>query len=167
VAADSLAPVRDSLLARARAEAHRLLGEATADADRVLAAARAEADEVLATARAEGEADAAAALADVRARARRRGRSRVLAARRTAYDELVRAARAASRDLAAEPGFGAARARLRDRARSALGPDAVLRDTDDGVAAEAGGRRVVLGLDGLADAAIDRLGADVEELWTP
>lgn len=167
-AADPLAPVRAALLAQARREAHLLLRGADEAADRMLGEARAEADRLLAAARAQGEADAAAALADTRARARRRARARVLAARRSAYDELTRQARAAARVLGGSEEAATVRGILRERARARLGPAAVVRDTPDGgVLAEVEGRRLVLGPDGLAEDALARLGAQIERLWAP
>lgn len=166
--ADPLAPVRDALLDRARHEAHRLLAAADADVDRALAAARDDAAETLAVARAAGAADAATALADARARARRQARARVLAARRTAYEDLRRQAREATRALCGGPDAAAVLDVLRERAGAALGPGAVVTDAPGGgVRAESAGRRVTLTPEALADEALDRLGAEVEGLWAP
>ncbi len=166
--ADPLAPVRQTLLAQARADADRTLAEADADAAAILAGAQSEADAIRAEARAQGESDAAAVLAAERARVRRQARAVVLAAQREAYDELrsqVVQALAALRD---DPAYGPWRDRLADHARRALGADAVLSEpAEGGVLAEANGRRALYTLVGLADHMIDVIGPDIEKLWSP
>ncbi len=164
---DPLAPVREELLARARADAEQALAEADADAAASLAAARSEADAILDAARAQGESDAAAVLSAKRARDRRQARAVVLAAQREAYDELrsqVVHALSAIRD---DPGYGPWRDRLAEHARTVLGADAVVSEAPEGgVLGEANGRRVLYTLVGLADRAIHTMGADVEGLWS-
>lgn len=163
-----LAPVREALLTRARADADRTLADADADVAAILARAQSEADAIRAEARAQGESDAAAVLAAERARVRRRSRAVVLAAQREAYDELrarVLQALAALRD---DPAYGPWRDRLADHARTVLGADAVVSEpAEGGVLAEANGRRTLYSLAELADHMIDLIGSDIEKLWSP
>jgi hypothetical protein len=166
--AAALAPLRDALLADARAETARLLATAEADAAAELAATQARADATLAEARAEGEADAVAVLTGDRARANRRARATVLRARSDAYQALRAGSQAAMRDLRR----GAEYPRLLDRlaavARAELGPSATfVEDASGGVLAEAEGRRLDYSLTGFADRAVDALGSDLERLWSP
>ena len=167
-AADPLAPLRDALLARARAQAAALVAAADEEAARVETGARDEADRLLRAAREQGTADATAAMADVQARARRQARAAVLAARGAAYDALRVRSREAVTALVTDPRYPAARARLRARAAAALGPDAVVTERPDGdVVATSAGRQVVAGLATAADQVLDQLGAEVETLWAP
>ncbi len=164
---DPLAPVRDALLTGAQADRERMLAGADAEASAILARAQGEADAVLAEARAQGEADAAGLLAAERARARRQARGVVLVAQRAAYDRLRSQVVRALPALRADPGYGPWRDVLSAHAREVLGADAVVSEhPDGGVLAEAGGRRAVYTLEGLADEVIDALGPDVEGLWS-
>jgi vacuolar-type H+-ATPase subunit E/Vma4 len=165
---DHLDPLVAALRERAAADAAALLADADADADATLSQARAEADELLAEARAKGDADARAVLAAERARAEREARAVLLAAQRAAHDDLRRAAREAVCGLRGDPAYPALVAALRERALAELGPDATVTELPrGGVAARSGSRRVEFSLGGLADDLVDRLGADVEELWAP
>jgi hypothetical protein len=137
----ALEPVRRALLDRARADAAATRATAEARAEAVLTRARAEAERLVAEARAQGEADGAIVLATTRARARRQARSVVLAAQRSAYEELRRQARAEARRLVGDG------------------------DRTSGTAGE--GRRIVWSTDTLADEAVDGLGAELEKLWAP
>jgi vacuolar-type H+-ATPase subunit E/Vma4 len=167
-AADPLAPVREALLARARAEADTLLTAADATVAAALDSARADAEALLRQARSQGEADAAGVLADERTRTRRRARTVVLTAERQAHDELRRRVRTGVAALADDPGYAAVRTALGERARSALGAGATVRDDRaGGLVAEAGDRQVAYRLADLAVLAVDELGPDVEGLWAP
>lgn len=165
---DPLAPVREKLLAHARADAERVLADADADAAATVAAARSEANAILEAARAEGESDAAVVLSAKRARDRRQARAIVLAAEREAYDELrsrVVQALSAIRD---DPGYGRWRDRLTEHARRVLGADAAVSEAPEGgVLAESNGRRAAYTLVGLGDQVIEGMGADIEGLWSP
>jgi len=164
----ALDPVRDLLLARARAEADRTRAEAAAEAGAVLAEARDQAAAILAEARKRGATDGAEVAAAERAAAVRRARGVLLAARRQAYEALRRQARAAVRELRQDPGYPRLRRRLARLALEQAGPHAVVREPPEGGAvAEAPGRRVDCSLDALADRAVDALGAEVEGLWAP
>ncbi|UZG55245.1 hypothetical protein [Rhodococcus opacus] len=165
--ADPLAPVRQTLLARARADADHTLAEADADAAAILARARSDADAIRAEARAQGESDAAAVLATHRARIRRRARAVVLAAQREAYDELRSRVVQAVVALRDDPAYGPWRDHLADHARAVLGADAVVSEPPDGgVCAETTGRRALYTLAGLAGSVLEALGSDVEGLWS-
>jgi vacuolar-type H+-ATPase subunit E/Vma4 len=164
----ALVPVREFLLAQARAEAERTRSEAAAEAAAVLARARDQAAAILAEARARGESDGAAVAAAELARARRQARGLPLAARRQAYEALRQRARAAVRKLHEDPGYPRLRRRLARLAREQAGPHAVVSEPPEGgVVAEAPGRRVDCSLEELASRAVDALGAEVEGLWAP
>jgi len=165
-AQNALMPVRAALLARAHEDAERAVRAAEADADETMARARDEARAAVERARAEGEADAEAALAVDRGRARRRARALVLAAQRSAYDELLDAARAGVRTLLEAERWPLMRDVLADRARDALGPDATVELLPDGVVGRSGSRVLELGIDALADAQVEALGPEVERLWS-
>jgi len=165
--ADPLAPVREELLARARAEAERAVAAADADAAATLAAAHSEADAIRDAARAEGESNAATVLAAERSRARRQARAVVLAAQREAYDELRSQVVQALSALRDDPAYRPWRDRLAAHARTVLGADAVLSEPPEGgVLGEVNGRRALYTLVGLADHVIDTMGADIEGLWS-
>jgi vacuolar-type H+-ATPase subunit E/Vma4 len=165
---DTLAPVREFLLARARAEAERLRADAADDAGAVLAQARQQAAAILAESRGLGERDGATIVAAAQARARRQARGILLAAQRRAYETLRQRCRSAAGDLRQDPGYPRLRERLVRLAREQVGPGAVVGETPDGgVVAEAEGRRVDCSLGVLADRALDALGPQVEEVWTP
>ena len=167
-APDPLLPVREALLARARADAERLLAEVDAEADEIVARAEAEADAIRAEARAQGEADAAAVLVAERARARRQARVVVLAAQRESYADLSARAAEQVATLRADPGYASWCDGLRENARAALGPAAVVTEhPGGGVLAEAPGRRVAYTLVGLIEQAVEALGPDLEGLWSP
>lgn len=166
--ADPLAPVREALVASARAEAARLLIEADTDSASVMSRAQAEADAFRDASRAQGEADAASAVATERARARRQARAVVLAAQAESYAELRSRAVSAARALRDDPAYGAWCDRMRERVRASLGGDAVVTVLPEGgVRGEAPGRRVEHTLARLAEQAVDALGSDVAGLWTP
>jgi hypothetical protein len=157
---EALAPVRNALLADARADAERLDARALGDAGRALAQAREQADRILAEARAAGAADAAEVVARERAQARRRARTVVLRARREAYEELVAAARTAVSHLRAEPGYAELSGHLAGAARRLLGPHTRVEEAGGGgVVASSGGRRLDLSLTGFADRAVGGIAA--------
>lgn len=165
---ESLEPVRESLLARARADADAVLAQADADAEAVVSEARARGVSLVAEARAAGERDAAVLAARDRARAQREARASVLRARTRVYEELRRRSMAAVRALRNDPAYPCLLEALRDRARNRLGPDAVLHDhPDGGVIAEVPGRRLDETLDALTDDALDGLGGEARRLWDP
>lgn len=163
---DALDPVRAELLRAARAEAEAELAAARQDARETEAAARAEAEAVLAEARRQGVEDGRAVAAGELARARRAARTVELAARGEAYADLLRRATERVRErYGTDPAIAA---RLTQRARDLLGPDArITAHPQGGLLAEAPGRLVDLGLPTLARRALERLGAQAEQLWLP
>jgi hypothetical protein len=161
--AAALAPVREAMLDRARADAAGALARADAEARDALSAAAAQAERIRQEARQAGIADAEAAIAAERGRARREGRALVLRARREAYERLRRTARDAVGGLLDDGGLPAVRQRMAAAARAALGPDARIDDTGDGgVVATAAGRRLDLSLTRFADRAVDRVAGEGE-----
>lgn len=164
----AVAPVREALLAHARAEGADALARAEAAAEQLVSGARDEAAAIRAEARAAGERDAAAIRARDVARARREARGAVLRAQSAAYEELRRRARESVRALREDPEYPVLVDALRARAVARLGSDAVVRELPEGgVLAEVPGRRLDLSLDALADAAVERLGGVVQQLWAP
>lgn len=163
---DALAPLREVLLARAEDYAGRVRADAEATATATLHNARTEATQIVQAAREQGTADAEEVLAGQRARVRGQVRALVLQARRAAYDDLRRTARADARHVVADsPGLAA---RLGALGRERLGPEATVTAESDGtVVVEIGGRRWEWSPDALAHDAVDELGQEVEQLWAP
>jgi hypothetical protein len=165
---DPLSSVREALLAHAHRDAAAVLSDADAAVAASLDAARVEAAALRAEARKRGELDAAALLAGERARTARRVRQIVLAQRHAAYESLRRRARDAVSELRHDPGYRGLLDALRERATSELGPEAHLWEHErGGIVGQVQGRSVTYTLDDLADVAVDELGSDVEELWSP
>jgi vacuolar-type H+-ATPase subunit E/Vma4 len=164
----ALAPVRTHLLCQARAEADRITEEARGTAAAILRQARSAADEVVALAPAQGRADAVLAAAAEQAQGREQARSIVLGAQREAYEDLRAQVLAAVGGLRAEPGYQRLVSRLVTIAVRAAGPGAAVTvPPGGGVVARSGGVVVDCTLPRLADLAIDELGDQVRELWTP
>jgi vacuolar-type H+-ATPase subunit E/Vma4 len=162
--AQDLAPVRKALLRRARAEADHLRAGAARDRDRLLGDARRRAEEIRHDAEREGRAaGAAAAAADVAA-AGRAARQIVFDARRRAYHDLVREVAGRLGRWMSDPAVVAA---LRAGITDALAPGAVVHADGEALTGTNGGRRIEVSPAGLADAAVRRLGSDVERLWQP
>jgi vacuolar-type H+-ATPase subunit E/Vma4 len=167
-AEQALAPVRAYLLREAEAEAGRILAEARAQADSILLKARSDAAEVVDRAKARGEADAAPAAAAERSRGRDQTRSIVLSAQREAYRDLRAQVIAAARSLQTEPGYQGLLGKLATMATRAAGPGAVVTvQPEGGVVARSAGVVVDCTLPRLAGLAVDELGDQVRELWTP
>ncbi|GHF07718.1 MULTISPECIES: hypothetical protein [Streptomyces] len=166
--AGALGPVRAELLRTARAEGEAQLARAREEAAAAVREARAAAEEILAAARRRGAADGAAAAAAELAGARRAARHLLLTARRDAYDQLCDCVVQQVRDLRRSTDYPRLRRRLEARARALLGPGASLTEpSGGGVLALAPGRRVDLTLEAVAARALDRLGPEAEDLWTP
>lgn len=163
-----LAPVRDALLTRARADAERTVGAARADAARLLEEADEEERRIRREARDRGvsqsrqEADATAR------RGRRQARHVVLTTRQEACERLRSEVLARLDAGRGDPSYASLLQQLSDRARAVLGADArVTEAPGGGVVAEVEGRRVDLGFPRLVDEAMAALGADLEGLWEP
>lgn len=163
---ESLAPLREALLARAEEYAQRMLADAEATVVGTQGRARADAAQIVEAARAQGVADARDVLTSQRARVRGQVRSLVLQTQRAAYDDLRRTARAdALRLVADSPGLDA---RLAALGRDRVGVEASVSDWLGGtVVAELGVRRWEWSPDMLADDAVLELGEKVEQLWAP
>lgn len=167
-AVPALAPVRAELLRTARAEAREVLDRADRDAAALIGEARTRARILVEEAQRQGEREGAAAARGIRANARRAARVRELAAREAAYEELRRRAFAHVRQRWNPAAHRAVADRLRERARGLLGPDAEITEVPGaGVVARVPGRWADCTLDGLTARALDRLGAEVETLWSP
>jgi vacuolar-type H+-ATPase subunit H len=161
---ESLAPLREALLARAEDYARRVLADAEATATGTLEHARTDAAQIVQTAREQGAADAQDVLTSQRARVRRQLRALVLQTQRVAYDDLRRTVRGDARGLVADgPGLAARMAAL---GRERVGVQACVSAQPDGsVVAERGVRRWEWSPDMLADDAVLELGEKVELLW--
>ena len=167
-AEQALAPVRAYLLREAEAEADRILAGARAQADSIMQEARSSAAEMVDRARALGEADAAPAAAAERSRGRDQARSITLGAQRAAYQDLRGQAVAAAGGLRTEPGYPGLLSRLVAMATRAAGDGTeVTVQPEGGVVARAPGVVVDCTLSRLAALAVDELGDQVRELWTP
>ncbi len=166
--AKALAPVRAYLLREAEAEAGRILAAARAQADDILRQARSSAAELVSQSRARGEADAAPAAAAERSRGQDQARSIVLGAQREAYQDLRAGVMTAVGALPAEPGYQGLLSRLVTLATRAAGPGAAVTvRPDGGVVARSPSVVVDCTLPRLAALAVDQLGDQVRELWTP
>jgi vacuolar-type H+-ATPase subunit E/Vma4 len=157
------------LLDRSRREAADIEAAARARATEVVAAGRDAADELIRSALAEGARAADTEAATRLARAHRDARRTVLGARRKAMDQLRADVVAGLDELHQGPGYQDVENGLVELAGSVLGADAVVqRDPDGagGVRASADSRSVDLTLPTLAARCLDRLGPDLEALWT-
>lgn len=164
---DHLAPLRDALLNRARQKAAATVAAADEVARATLAEARADAETLLAEARALGEQEADTVLDAQRAQAVRQARAVVLGARRAVFDDLYRQARTTVQELRNDPDYPATLEALSEQLRRELGPEATIREhASGGVVGQQGGRSLAFTLDDLADRIVDRLGGEIEELWT-
>jgi vacuolar-type H+-ATPase subunit E/Vma4 len=164
----ALAPVRAHMLRGARTEADRIVQEARVQAARIVQQARRRADEAVAVAQAQGRADGAPAAAAERRSGREQARSTLLAARREAYDELRGQVLAAVVGLRDEPGYECLLTRLTALAGRAAGPGATITvESAGGVVARSESAVVDCTLPRLAGLAVEALGHQVRELWTP
>lgn len=159
----ALEPLRRALLADAHAEADQMLRAAEEAGRKAVAAAEEEVAAMLNRAWAEGEADGVALRSADRARARSVARTGLLAARRGAYEELRRSARAAVRELLGEPGK---REQLAEALCGRLGGRAQVSEADDGglLVRAPDGRSIDASVAALVDGALTTL--DLEQLWT-
>jgi len=162
----ALDPVRAALLADARRDAARLLAAADGEVEAIRRRTADECDRIRRDARARGEAEAQETLETERAHARRRGRAVVLRARGDVYQELRGRVREAARALHETADYPALHARLAEKARAVVGADAQVTETPDGVVAEAHGHRAVLSLTAVAEDVLERMGPDLERLWS-
>jgi vacuolar-type H+-ATPase subunit E/Vma4 len=165
----TLEPARRAALAAAQAEAEQEVREAQREAGGRVAEAQEEARRLLDAARNRGRAAAEREAAETRSRIEAQARSRVMEARRAAYDRLCDEARRAALGLREDQVYPALLERLAETARDLLGPDAEIRydpPTRGGVIARAGTRSVDLTLPALGARCLAGLGRDVARLWT-
>ena len=166
--ATALAPVRTHMLREARMVADRIMEQAHAEAAAILSQARRDADEAIALAWTQGQADGAPAAAAERSRGREQARSILFGAQREAYEELRSRVLAAAGGLRDEPGYDRLLSRLTAMAGRVAGPDATITvQPAGGVVARACDVVVDCTLPKLAILAVDALGDQVRELWTP
>jgi vacuolar-type H+-ATPase subunit E/Vma4 len=164
----ALAPVRATLLRRAREQAAGITAEARRQAAGARDQAHRDAARQVAQAREAGRAQAGPLAAALRAHGRREGRAPLLSAQREVYEELRRRVRASVASLRDGPGYDLLLERLRHDAAQAAGPGAVLTEAPaGGIIARAPGMVVDCSLPRLADAAVEALGDQVAWLWTP
>lgn len=162
-----LDPVRDALLAEARAAADRVLHEAAERASIQIAQAEQETEALVARARAEGEAAAELETISALAEARRRARAVVLETQRAVYEDVRREVRAAVQELRTTTQYDELLDRLTARARGVLGPDAQIeRDPPEGgVVARTGNRRLVYTLPALVERCLAEHEHEIDRLW--
>lgn len=162
-----LDPVREALLADARAAADRVVRQAEDRASDQVERAHAETEARVARARAEGEAAADLETISALAEARRGARALVLEAQRAVYDDVRRQAEAAVQELRTTPRYEELLDRLTTRAGEILGPEAqVERDPPEGgVIARAGNRRVAFTLPVLVEHCLAEHAHEIDRLW--
>jgi len=166
--AAALAPVRARMLETASTEADRITARARIEAARLVRNAHRGAAEMVARARAQGRADGAPAAAAERSRGREQARSIALGAQREALEKLRGQVLDAVSDLRTEPGYDQLLTRLAAMAARAAGPDATVTvQPAGGVLARSAGLVVDCTLPRLAGLAVDALGDQVRDLWTP
>ena len=159
-------PLRNALLSRARGDAAACVSTARNETAAEFDTARADADEALLDARRHGETEGATAVAIDDAMVRRQVHALLLAARRSVYEQLRLKTRNNVTLLHGEAIYRDLRDTMTNAGRSLIGPDATVRDIDDGCVIESSGRRVEVTLRTLADWALDGVLNDSPE-WTP
>ena len=162
----ALEPLRNALLSRAREKAGDCVSTARNETSAEFDAARADADEALLDARRVGETEGANAVAIDDAMIRRQVHALLLAARRSVYEQLRLRTRNNVTLLHGEAIYRDLRETMTSAGQSLIGPDATVRDIDDGCVIESSGRRMEVTLRSLADWALDGVLADSPE-WTP
>ena len=164
-----LDPVRDALLADARAEASRIIETVRAEADAIVALARSDAAEAVQQARRRAEATSAAHSEREMARARRAAHATVLQARDELWHELIRRLGSAAERMREDARYPLLLDRLEGVARSQLGDAAVVeRDPQlgGGIVAVDGPRQVDYRLPALAERVLETLAEEVAGLWS-
>jgi len=163
----TLTPVREALLAAARATAAESADSAREQAQALVDAAQLEADRIRAAAVADGEAAARSEALMSSARVRRQAHETLLTARNALRLELQVQVHASATALRTDARYPELLARLTERSHALLGRDATVTESPDGgVIAEAGSRRLDLSLPTLAAETLSRRAAEVAALWT-
>lgn len=164
----ALAPLRESLLAAARATASESRRAAEAQARAILDDAEREAARIRAAAADAGEATARSEASLRSARVRRQAHEAVLARRNALRLEVWCQVREAAVALRTDPRHPDLLARLRVRALEALGPDATVTECPEGgIIAESGSRRLDLSLPTLANGVLESMTPEISALWAP
>ncbi len=163
----ALQPIRALIIGRAREAAANILADAHAAAATERAHAEADAATITERAVAAGRARAAASRAARLHAVARQRRADVLRAQRAAYDRWRMAATNAAARIADEPGYAEIRTGLRDFARRALGPEAVIaEDPAGGLTAHGDGRSLDLRFGTIAARAMEQVVPRIGGLWT-
>ncbi|MBR7825608.1 hypothetical protein KDK95_04765 [Actinospica sp. MGRD01-02] len=163
----TLDPVRDRALLRARSDAESVIAAARAEAAAAVESAHAHATAILDQARADGEARGALETARMRSDARRHARSLELEAENDVYGAVRARVASGIKGLRRRPDYPRLLDALGARALELLGPQAEIRqDPSGGIVATVPGRRVDLSLPTVAERAIEGLGEEVWALWT-
>lgn len=166
--AAALEPARAHLRRVAMAQAARIRADAHQAANRIRDQARRAAAAAIEQAQAEGRAEAEPSAQAELSRGRAAAATELLRARAEAYDELRRQVRAAVGALPGWPGYDRLAGRITALAGRAAGPGAVVTAVPEGGwVARSPGVIVDCSLARLADLAVEALGAEVQDLWTP
>jgi len=163
-----LAPLEGALLSAAREQAAARLREAEARAKATTNEGATRARSLIEEATAEGERAAEREASRRLVEARRQARTAVLGAQRAAYDRLVSEAVTQAEALRKAPEYRDLERSLVAAAKTILGAEAkIVRNPDSraGVQAQSGNRFVDLTLATLARRCVERLGAQVTQLW--
>lgn len=162
-----LSPVHDALLADARAEADALVEAARRSADELVAAADAEVHEQVTAARRRAERTERARADRELVRARGDAHRAILEAERELRQLWIDRVHERLVELLVDASHGRLVERLEQLARQQLGDGATIEhDTDGGVLAASGGRRVDYRLSALADRAVELLAEEAAASWT-
>ncbi len=163
-----LEPVREALLADARAEGDRLIADATREASVEAGDAEREAAAEIERARRRGAASAQARAEQEHARALDIGHHQVLQAQDDIRGHFLGAVHTAALELRDDPRYPALLHHLELLARDQLGPNTHIEHDSDGlggIVGISGARRVDYTLPALADRAVDTIADKVALLW--
>jgi vacuolar-type H+-ATPase subunit E/Vma4 len=164
---ESLRPVRDALLADAGAEADRLVADARRRADQRIADVEEDVEAEVADVERRAQMSAMARAAHASARARTESHRSMMRRRTDTERELAVAIQTAIQALRDDARYPDLLRHFEVRAREQLGSEArVTIDSDGGVIATVGSRRVDYTLTALADRALASLADEVAALWT-
>jgi vacuolar-type H+-ATPase subunit E/Vma4 len=163
----NIEPLRETLLAEAKAEAAALLERAARERAGRISAAEQQAAALIAEARSLGLALGEREAGHVLGRARRRSTEVVLGSKKSLLEEARQQALAAVRALPAEPGYPQLVERLERAARAQLGEDAAIAvDLGlGGVRGRRGSRSVDYTLPVLVERCLEQLDEKLAEAW--
>lgn len=164
----ALAPLRQELLAQARADARRVLAQADRESEHILARAREQVEVILDAARGEAAVRAEAVRRAEAAAVRTAVRAAALNARREAYEEFRREVHDAVQGFRDAPDYPLVLSDLTARARATLGSGVPVREDPSGGVVATDSRRVLrCTLTAFAEQAVAAFGAEVAALWAP